>query len=126
MDIAELLKKYRKSSGFSIKESVQKLSDRGIVISDKTMYSWESGHRQPDADTFIELCMIYGITSLADIKEAPETETSESEADLQKRVQMLIDVFENCGYIPKGGDLTDDQLKFCMGLVDFLDTYFGG
>ena len=127
MDIAELLKTSRKSSGYSIKDAVQKLEDRGVHISDKTMYSWESGHRQPDADTFVELCMVYGITSLADInKEAPETETPESEADLQERVQMLTDAFERCGYIPKGGDLTDDQLKFCMGLVDFLDTYFGG
>lgn len=55
MAIGELLKSYRKVSGFSVKETVQKLSERGIDVSEKTLYSWESGHRQPDADTFITL-----------------------------------------------------------------------
>ena len=64
MAIGELLKSYRKVSGFSVKETVQKLSERGIDVSEKTLYSWESGHRQPDADTFITLCLIYGVTSI--------------------------------------------------------------
>lgn len=34
MAIGELLKSYRKVSGFSVKETVQKLSERGIDVSD--------------------------------------------------------------------------------------------
>lgn len=125
MAIGELLKSYRKVSGFSVKETVQKLSERGIDVSEKTLYSWESGHRQPDADTFITLCLIYGVTSIPNAEKAPDSAKSESEAALMNRVQMLAKTFEDCGYIPESGDLTDDQLRFCMGLVDFLDTYFG-
>ena len=43
------------------------LKTYGIDISVKTLYGWESGHRQPDADTFLILCYIYGIDSIAEI-----------------------------------------------------------
>ena len=33
----------------------------GFSISDKTIYGYESGHRQPDADTLMAMCVIYGI-----------------------------------------------------------------
>ena len=124
MVIGELLRKYRKSSGFSVKETIQKLNERGIEISDKTLYSWESGHRQPDADTFVTLCLVYGVTSIPDMEKAPDLAKIQSEAAMN-RVQLIAKAFESCGYIPEDGDLTDDQLRFCMGLVDFLDTYFG-
>lgn len=127
IDIAGLLKKYRKNAKLSVKESITKLSEFGINISDKTMYSWESGYRQPDADTFMTLCAIYGVTSLNDIIEkTSESDYTESEAEVKKRIDSLTKAFESCGYIAPGGDLTDDQLRFCMGLVDFLDKYFGG
>lgn len=127
IDIAGLLKKYRKNAKLSVKESITKLSELGINISDKTMYSWESGYRQPDADTFMTLCAIYGITSFNDvIEKTSESDYTESEADVKERVDALTKAFESCGYIAPGGDLTDDQLRFCMGLVDFLDKYFGG
>lgn len=124
-NIAELLKRYRKEAGYSVKEAVQKLSEQGLIISDKTMYSWESGHRQPDADTFLALCRLYDVKSFSDIEKAPDPDITESEAEIEKRAEILADALERCGYIPKGGDLSDDQLKFMMGLVDFLDRYFG-
>lgn len=124
MVIGELLREYRKSSGLSVKETIQKLSERGINISDKTLYSWESGHRQPDADAFVTLCLVYGVTAIPDMEKAPDLAKNQSEA-VMSRVQLIAKAFESCGYISKDGDLTDDQLRFCMGLVDFLDTYFG-
>ena len=124
MEFGDRLKEARNSMGLTQEQLAEK-----IGVAKSTLAGYEKGNREPDVFKIKKLIEILGIDAdyLLDInKEAPETETSESEADLQKRVQMLIDVFENCGYIPKGGDLTDDQLKFCMGLVDFLDTYFGG
>ena len=47
-----------------MKEVVLLLQKKGISVSDKTVYSWESGYRQPDAETFLILCDIYQITDL--------------------------------------------------------------
>lgn len=61
-----------------------------------------------------------------DGKNASESDYTESEAEVKERVDTLTKAFESCGYIAPGGDLTDEQLRFCMALVDFLDKYFGG
>lgn len=86
------LKSKRKALGMSVKEVVDKLSEKEIVVSDKTIYSWESGHRQPDADTFLALCDIYGVSNLNDelqeVKNAPEPATTSSEAK-EEIYQML-------------------------------------
>lgn len=66
--VSVLLKSKRKELGFSAQEAVDKLKSFGINISIKTLYGWEAGTRQPDADTFIALCQIYGIDSLSKIK----------------------------------------------------------
>ena len=66
----------------------------------------------------------YGLNN-GKIKTAPESEESESEAAVQQRTQILYKAFVDCGFIPAGGDLTDDQLRFCMGLADMLNIYFG-
>lgn len=87
------LKSKRKALGMSVKEVVDKLSEKEIVVSDKTIYSWESGHRQPDADTFLALCDIYGVSNLNDelqeVKNAPEPATTSSEAKEEEIYQML-------------------------------------
>lgn len=61
-----------------------------------------------------------------DRKNASESDYTESEAEIKGRAEVLRSAFESCGYIAPGGDLTDEQLRFCMALVDFLDKYFGG
>lgn len=62
--VYSVLKKKRKEAGLSVKEVVLLLQKKGISVSDKTVYSWESGYRQPDAETFLILCDIYQITDL--------------------------------------------------------------
>lgn len=59
--IALKLKKYREQCGLSVKDVQQKMALMGFSISDKTIYGYESGHRQPDADTLMAMCVIYGI-----------------------------------------------------------------
>ncbi len=59
--IALKLKKYREQCGLSVKDVQQKLALMGFSISDKTIYGYESGHRQPDADTLMAMCVVYGI-----------------------------------------------------------------
>lgn len=70
-NVSAILKEKRKGLGLSVKTVLDELRSHGIEISDKTLYGWESGHRQPDADTFLALCQIYGIDTLRGIKKAP-------------------------------------------------------
>lgn len=70
-NVAATLKAKRKELNMSVKSVLDALHVNGIEVSDKTIYGWESGHRQPDADTFVVLCQIYGIESLSNIKKAP-------------------------------------------------------
>ena len=76
--IAPLLKSKRKDLGLSVREVLAKLHEDGIDVSDKTLYGWESGHRQPDADTFLALCQIYKIGSFSNIQKAPSDLSEEA------------------------------------------------
>lgn len=66
--ISYILKAKRKQLGLSVNEVLSRLQNEGVDISSpKTIYGWENGHRQPDADTFLVLCRIYNILSLKEI-----------------------------------------------------------
>lgn len=60
--IANSLKQNRKKSKLTVGDVVTRLDNcYSINISEKAMYSYESGHRQPDADTLMAMCEIYEI-----------------------------------------------------------------
>lgn len=103
--VANFLKNTRKDLGLSVKHVIDSLSDKGIQISPKTLYGWETGHRQPDADTFLALCQIYGVTSFPDVIHQPvsvplalsEKEKAvvlayRSHPDMQNAVDTLLNV----------------------------------
>lgn len=123
-DISLMLKTKRRELKISVKSVLEQLHSYGIDVSDKTLYGWESGHRQPDADTFLILCKIYGIDSISEMKKAP-AEAEAIDDEFKEQVKILTDFFVKRGYIEAGGDLTDEQFKVAMALVDFLDSYFG-
>lgn len=60
---AWLLRTNRNKLGWSAKKVVTELRDYGFKISDKTLYGYESGDHQPDADLFLALCRVLGIDS---------------------------------------------------------------
>lgn len=62
--IAKVLKETRKQSNLSIKDVARKLSERSLCVAEKTIYGWESGQTQPDADTLLILCEIYNIDNI--------------------------------------------------------------
>ena len=70
-NVSILLKEKRKQLGLTVKDVVFLLHNKGIDISEKTLYGWENGHRQPDADTFVILCDVYKIESILEPKNAP-------------------------------------------------------
>ena len=59
--IAKVLKEYRKNNNLSVKEVAEILENKSMVVAEKTIYGWESGQAQPDADTLLVLCDIYNI-----------------------------------------------------------------
>ena len=76
--IGNILKTRRKELNLSVKDVLAQLHNFGIDISDKTLYGWESGHRQPDADTFLILCNIYQISTITGIQKIPKRENDET------------------------------------------------
>jgi len=58
-NIPAILKQMRKSSGLKAKDVVSRLAALGFVISDKTLYGYESGISMINADMFVALCKIY-------------------------------------------------------------------
>ena len=57
--IAKVLKDKRKAAQLTVEKVTEQLKQQfQIEISSKSIYSYESGHRQPDADTLMALCDI--------------------------------------------------------------------
>ncbi len=62
--IAKALKEYRKKNNYSVKDVSLFLGEHSIKVSPKTIYGWESGQAQPNADTLLTLCEIYNIQNI--------------------------------------------------------------
>ena len=62
--IAERLKFYRKKCNLSVEAVSKALSTPDVPVAKKTVYGWESGHTQPDADTLMRLCDLYHIDDI--------------------------------------------------------------
>jgi len=63
-NIAKVLKEYRKRNHLSVNDVSILLEDRSFTAAPKTIYGWESGQTQPDADTLLVLCKIYKIDNI--------------------------------------------------------------
>lgn len=123
----EKIKDIRKSRGITIDELSEK---SGVPVS--TIKKISAGiTKNPNLETVRSIARALNCTlddfdepiQTDDTKNAPEPATTDSEAI--RRMQLLINSFEAAGYVRPGEDLTDEHLRFCMALVDFLDTYFG-
>lgn len=62
--IAKVLKYYRKLNHLSVNEVSSLLAKYDNPAAVKTIYGWESGNTQPDADTLMLLCEIYHIDNV--------------------------------------------------------------
>jgi len=90
--VANLLKSRRKELDFPVKYVLEQLQNMGVTISDKTLYGWENGYRQPDADVFLLLCEIYNINTLTGIDKVSPTE-GKTPLFLDKREKKLIELY---------------------------------
>jgi|WetSurMetagenome_2_1015567.scaffolds.fasta_scaffold05027_17 transcriptional regulator with XRE-family HTH domain len=84
--IAKLLKEYRKKNKFSVNEIIEKLKLHGISLSAKTLYGYENGVSSPDVDTFMLLCIFYGIKNFDSVM----NDNSIDEPISQYEKQLLV------------------------------------
>lgn len=104
--ISQVLKAYRKQNKYSVNDVVLKLEKNHLPVAPKTVYGWESGQTQPDADTLLVLCKIYKIDNILesfgyDSPEEPLLLSREerslilqyrSHPDMQPAIKKLLDV----------------------------------
>ena len=62
--ISEVLKNYRKLNKLSVRDVSGILKEKSLNVAEKTIYGWESGQTQPNADTLLMLCEIYNIENI--------------------------------------------------------------
>ena len=88
--IGERLKHYRKACKLSV-EQVSELLSEIQPVAPKTIYGWESGRTQPDADTLLRLCRIYEVN---DILESFSYKTSRKNVfKLTPQEKLLIEEY---------------------------------
>lgn len=63
-NIAKVLKAYRRRNNLTVHQVSILLENQNIKAADKTIYGWESGQTQPNADTLLTLCDIYNIHNI--------------------------------------------------------------
>lgn len=126
--------RYKIREALKIKGITSKQMASILGVSEGTFSGYVNGDHDPKSENLSKIALTCGVStdfllgitddpSPVDTKNAPEPATTDSEAI--RRMQLLINSFEAAGYVRPGEDLTDEQLRFCMALVDFLDTYFG-
>lgn len=115
--IAQVLKSKRKESALSVEAVAEKLKTLfGIEISAKSLYSYESGHRQPDADLLMALCDVYGITDVMETfrdpkEKSPPPEKPVDEETRKEVTNIVMDMVTKLGWIEENGDISDAHRK---------------
>ena len=120
------LREARKNSGLKVPEVLAQLKEKGVSISDKTLYNWETGARTPDADEFIKLCRVYKLKSFkefesAEIEETPVPEGTE--AISRELSDRLYGALVASGLIVED-DLVAEDIRFLGCVVDLILDWF--
>ena len=105
--IALVLKQYRKHRNLTVQQVADTLAAHGYHVAPKTIYGWENGATQPDADTLMFLCELYEIKDILSsfgYREAPKNlftlnslekeliQNFRSHPNMQEAVLKLLDV----------------------------------
>lgn len=124
--LSSTLRDKRKASGMSVPGVLEKLSEFGINISDKTLYNWETGVRSPNADEFVSLCQIYGVKSFSEFKKETEKAPASEEAEASGPVSLeeTDAILVEMGYIKPGEQLSAADLAFLEHIGGLMDAWF--
>ena len=124
-NLSDKLREKRRSSGLKVQEVLDRLKEHDIYISDKTLYHWENGKRNPNADEFFALCEIYEVESLNEFREIEKTPTPEGAEDHISIDESndLFGILIDGGFIDDGVNLTDDDRAFLGHIIGLLDVW---
>ena len=78
-EIGDLLKRFRKTNHYSVKQLITLLEEQDIHIASKTYYGYESGKNKPNLDVFLALCNVYQYDILELICEFPSLRSHETQ-----------------------------------------------
>lgn len=63
-NIGKVLRYYRQAHHYTVNDVSVMLNHKNMTAAPKTIYAWENGRTQPDADTLLILCEIYKIDNI--------------------------------------------------------------
>lgn len=133
ISIASTLKAKRKDMGLSVEAVCGQLNSYGIDLSKNTLYNYESGYRQPDADTLMALCEIYDIEDILatfGYKEKLKTENSPSTTevvpgdDVLEMFNFLNRGLVSSGLLGENDDITEQQAEILISVARILHATF--
>lgn len=123
--LSEKLREKRRASGLKVQEVLDKLKEYEVFISDKTLYNWENGIRNPNADEFFALCEIYQVESLDEFRKtekSPEPEGSEEQISMDES-NRLFDALVSAGLIDDSMNFSDADRAFFGGIVQLINAW---
>lgn len=89
-NIAAILKYYRKLNQLSVNQVAEVLKENHNYVAPKTIYGWESGQTQPDADTLMFLCELYKIDNILETFGYRNTAEAELTAFTELEKQLIL------------------------------------
>lgn len=92
-NIATVLKYYRKLNHLSVNEVSKILKEQNNYAAPKTIYGWESGQTQPDADTLMFLCELYHIENILETFGYKQHPTIDTTIVLSEKEKLLIESY---------------------------------
>lgn len=124
-DIGHTLRHLRMDSGIKIKDAVKKLKEARVEnVGEKTLYNYEIGYSNPNADVFLELCVIYGCSNPLKWYDKDSLTLSEEERKFVKEYRLLdIDTKNDIAAdVTRKYDRIMDKKK---GKADFISSRAG-
>lgn len=110
--IATVLKARRKLKNLKVDDVAAALKSRGIEVSRKALYNYESGHRHPDAGTFLALCDIY------EIDDVLKAFSEQAETSSEVTVDGLVLTPEEAGLIQLFRRIPEDRRDMFRSMLE--------
>jgi len=135
MDDAILGKKLRElriQAGKTVPEVSEYLKSVGCKAATQTIYGWERGHSQPTIDTFMEMCIFYGVTDIfshfgenpIETKNSPSTAEAAPGGAVSDMFDKLNDMLVSIGLIGPEDDLTAQQAEVLIAVCRIINATF--
>lgn len=120
--ICDRIKAAREKTGMSARKFAET-----IGLKYTTYYGYETGAREPGADTLALLVKHLNVSSdyilgIESNKEISPPSSEDEEGELT--VDEVISAFVSAGLVSKNQDLTDEDLRFFISIIDAIDSWF--